>query len=102
MRTCTLKMGHPGPHVAHGTFRRIVAVWDKGIKAPDPEKKDRRAKEAIARKGPRNGGLIAALRAFGGHVTRKSPSMEEALLFILALSFVGFAIDWILQIFGLR
>ena len=27
-RTCTRGEGHRGPHVAHGAFRKVVAVWD--------------------------------------------------------------------------
>jgi len=77
-----------------------MAVWDKGIQAPDSEKLARRGVAAVARKGSWNGGLVAALRALGRRVIRRSPTMEEGLLFILALSFVGFAISWILQILG--
>jgi hypothetical protein len=28
-RTCTLSQGHPGPHIAHAMFKKVVAVWDK-------------------------------------------------------------------------
>jgi hypothetical protein len=33
VRACTLERGHTGVHVAHGRFRRVVAVWDEGISA---------------------------------------------------------------------
>jgi hypothetical protein len=26
--TCTLADGHTGPHVAHGFFKKVIAVWD--------------------------------------------------------------------------
>ncbi|MGB1657818.1 MAG: hypothetical protein ACPHO4_10740, partial [Longimicrobiales bacterium] len=29
-RSCTRKTGHRGPHVAHGRFSRLLAVWDSG------------------------------------------------------------------------
>jgi len=28
-RTCTLAEGHSGPHVAHGMFKKVMAVWDE-------------------------------------------------------------------------
>lgn len=27
-RTCTLEAGHRGPHISHGLFGKVVAVWD--------------------------------------------------------------------------
>lgn len=29
IRTCTLSKHHSGPHVAHGMFKKIMAVWDE-------------------------------------------------------------------------
>jgi len=29
MRTCTLSKNHIGPHVAHGMFKKVMAVWDE-------------------------------------------------------------------------
>ncbi len=41
-RNCTLRRGHGGPHVSHGAFRRVLAVWDKGagaeLRKPFPQK----------------------------------------------------------------
>ena len=100
-RTCTLEEGHRGPHVAHGWFKKVLAVWDSGIKARRSEEKAKRAVGAVARSGSRNVGLVAALKAFWRRVIRRAPPMEEALLLILALSMAGFAIDWALRILGL-
>jgi hypothetical protein len=37
-RTCTLADGHSGPHVAHGMFKKVVAVWDSELDLrPAPE-----------------------------------------------------------------
>lgn len=27
--SCTLAQYHEGPHVAHGFFKRVIAVWDE-------------------------------------------------------------------------
>ena len=103
LHACTRKKGHTVPHVAHGTFKRVVAVWwDKGIKARTSEEKAKRAVGAIARNGSRDGGLVAALKAFRGRVIPREHHLEEVFLIILALSMVGFAIDWALRILGLR
>lgn len=34
-RTCSQPRGHHGPHVAHGLFRMVVAVWDLGGSTPE-------------------------------------------------------------------
>ena len=96
-RSCTLERGHRGPHVAHGRFKKVVAVWDAGIKVRKSEEKAKRAVRATARDGW-DGGLVAALVAFGGHVVRRAPTMEQVLLLILFLAMVGFAIDVALRI----
>ena len=101
-RTCTLERSHRGPHVAHGMFRRVVAVWDAGIKVQKSERKAKRAGRAIARTGFRDGGLISALGALGRRVVRRAPSLEEGLLLIFFRAMVGFAIDWALRIIGWR
>jgi hypothetical protein len=102
VRTCTLERGHIGPHVAHGTFRKVLAVWDQGIKAGKSDVKPRRAVGPIARRRSRDRGLVAALKAFWGRVLRRDHFIEEAFLLVLAVAMVGFAIDWALRILGLH
>jgi hypothetical protein len=102
VRTCTLKEGHTGLHVAHGTFKRVVAVWDEGIKPGKAKVKAKRHVGAIAPNSCRDGGLVAALRAFRSRVIRKPHSMEEVIFLILALSMAGFLIDIWLQVLGVR
>ena len=99
-RTCTLKRGHAGPHVAHGAFRRVVAVWDKGIKLRKVEEKNKRAVRTTVRSDTGEGGPVAALWALWGRIARKEQSMEEVFLLLFALSMVGFAIDWAARILG--
>jgi hypothetical protein len=104
-RGCTLKKGHTGPHVAHGAFKRVVAVWGGGAKI-------RKSREKIQRPeghrvpgdswnaGPLN--VLHLMRWVGYRLLRKAPSVEEAFLLVLALAMAGFAIDWALRILGWR
>jgi hypothetical protein len=89
--------------VAHGTFKRVVAVWDGRIKAEvEPRRRAGRVVRTTARRGSRDGGLWAALKAYRGRIVRRFPAVEEVFLLILALSMAGFAIDWALRILGLK
>jgi hypothetical protein len=102
LHTCTRKKGHSGPHVAHGTFRRVVAVWwNEGIMPRTSKEKVKRAVGPMAQKGIRDGGLVAALRSFRGRIIPREHVMEEVFLLIFALAMVGFAIEWALRILGL-
>jgi len=98
LHTCTLKRGHAGPHVAHGRFKKVVAVWEGRIDVPKLQKRAGRTAGARTRKGLRGGGLVPALKAFWGRLARRTPSLEEVFLLVLALSMAGFAIDWALRI----
>ncbi|MGW8267218.1 MAG: hypothetical protein ACWGSQ_12705 [Longimicrobiales bacterium] len=101
-RNCTLEAGHRGHHVAHGLFRRVVAVWDSGGQAEKAHRKGKRPGAAVVKPGVRAGGAAVALRAFWGRIRRSPPSLEGVFLFVLAVSMVGFALDWALRILGLR
>lgn len=101
-RTCTLEAGHRGHHVAHGLFRRVVAVWDSGGQAQKAHRRAKRTGAAVRRISNPGGGLAAAIRAFWGRLRRRPPSLEGAFLFVLAVSMVVFALDWALRILGLR
>lgn len=106
-RSCTLEVDHRGPHVAHGWFNKVVAVWDEGIKGrrSDARKAVERAGSpsgSVARRSTRNRGPLASSGGFWGRVRRRAPSMEGALLVILALGMVGFAIETALRILGWR
>ena len=102
-RTCTLEEGHRGPHVAHGKFNRVVAVWGEGVKVRKTEPKARRVAGSTPGNPFREGGIAAALGTFWNRLVRRLPfSIEEGFLLILALAMVGFALDWALRILGLR
>lgn len=106
-RTCTLEKGHRGPHVAHGLFRRVVAVWDAGIKNPATRTRGsagrvRRVPPTVARREGRDTGLAASLRRLWGRISRRAPSMEGVLLVVLGLGMVWFAIETALRILGWR
>jgi hypothetical protein len=101
-RNCTLRKGHAGPHVAHGTFKRVVAVWDKGTKALQPEKKRKRISVSAAPNRPRGGGLIPAVRAILRRLIPSPHAIEATFLLVLTLSMVWFAIDVALRILGVK
>ena len=100
-QTCTLSPGHSGPHVAHGRFNRILAVWDgSGVTAP-PASKPIRATQPPSRRRRQPGGPVQALSGFVARVMRRPAHYsEEALLLIFFLFMVGFVIDWTLRIMG--
>lgn len=99
-RACTLERHHRGPHVAHGRFRRILAVWDMGTEV---RRSGQGAKRTVARR-PRGevwtGGVGEILDAIRSRVTRFTPSIGEVAMLILLIGFVMFAVEWLLLIFG--
>jgi hypothetical protein len=99
LRTCTLKRGHSGPHVAHGTLKKVVAVWDKDAKS---EGEAKGAVSALTRTPGRSRGFFGALITLRNRVIPKPHAVEAGLFLIFALAMVGFAIDWALRILGLR
>lgn len=102
-RTCTLERGHRGLHVAHGRFKKVVAVWEGPGRALEPRTRAKRATRASPRRDLRDVGLVATVRAFWSRLVRRPQfSMEEVLLLVFALAMAGFVIDWALRILGLR
>ena len=102
VRTCTLRRGHSGPHVAHGMFNRVLAVWDKGMKTPENMELVPKPRAAVAggRAGP--GRFVATIRAIRKKIVLKEHYIEAGLFLAFALAMVGFAIDWALRIMGLK
>jgi len=90
-RPCTREKDHRGPHVAHGRFKKVVAVWEAETEA--------RGAGAITRMDPASGALSTVGAAWRA-VVRNAPSMEDAFLLILFLGMVAFVIDWALMILG--
>jgi len=101
-RACTLEEGHRGHHVAHGLFQRVVAVWDSGGQALKAHQKAKRAGGDVARTGSRDRGPVSKWGGAWDRIVQWAPSLEGMFLFILAVSMVGFALDWALRIIGLR
>jgi hypothetical protein len=79
-------------------FKRVVAVWDGGTTAVAPERKPVRAARPPARRSPGEEKPPAPFEALRSLVSRFS--MEGVLLFIMAVSMFGFAVDWALRILG--
>ena len=101
-RSCTLETGHRGPHVAHGSFGRVTAVWDSGRPRPETSRSPARGgsrpkqspKRPIGLRSERPTGIIERLR----DGIRTIGSLEEIVFFVFFLAFVGFAIHWLLLI----
>ena len=101
-RNCTLGKGHRGPHVAHGHFRNVVAVWDGKSKFRKSEVGASRDVGDVTPSGLRGSGLLPALMAFRSRIVRRAPSIEEVVFLVLALGMVWFVIDWALRIMMLK
>jgi hypothetical protein len=107
-RTCTLGKGHRGPHVAHGLFKRVVAVWESETGARVSKESIKRAARAKSRSGVRTGrpiGLrtgrpVGILGALWERVLGTIGSVEQIAFLVFFLAFVGFAIHWFLLILG--
>jgi len=101
-RNCSLAQGHKGPHVAHGFFRNVVAVWDGKAKLRQSEVSASREVAEVTPEGHREKALWPALMAFRSRIVRRVPSMEEAIFLVFALGMVWFVIDWALRIMMLK
>lgn len=127
--TCTLQKGHRGPHVAHGSFGKVLAVWDPGAVAgpaegarrevaprqvasrqgarrdvADPRHVARRRPSPGARGGRplglRTGSPVGLVEAFRRRIACALGSLEDIVFLVFFLAFVGFAVHWFLLILG--
>ena len=92
-RSCTLTKAHRGPHVAHGPFKKVVAVWDreegrKPAKRPAGRGVKARSQAAVDSAA---GQALAALRGLG---VRLTASFDEVLMFVFFIGFAVFVLDW--------
>ena len=101
-RNCTLKKGHKGPHVAHGLFRNVVAVWDEKSKFRRFELSETREVAEVRAGDGRARRLLPILASLRGRIVRRTPSIEEVVFLVFALGMVWFAIDWALRIMMLK
>lgn len=107
-RRCTLSRDHRGPHVAHGWFKRVVAVWDSGAKdrsttgleratSGTAARRDARSKRPIGLRVGRPAGVLEPLKR---RLLDIVSSVEQLVFVILFIAFVGFAIHWIVLMAG--
>ncbi len=99
---CTLENHHNGPHVSHGWFNRVLAVWDDGL-----DRRQRRptttSAVTVSRQDFSDLGAVAVWKAVRRRLRlRPEYVMEEALFLIFFLAMVGFVADWVLRLLGLR
>lgn len=106
-RRCTLERGHRGVHVAHGRFRKVVAVWDEGSEAgrgsgrakrknrPKGKKLTPRIRQGLQGREP--AGIMKALRE---RALSLVTDVENLIFLVMFLAFLGFAIHWVLLFTG--
>lgn len=98
--SCDLAKGHSGPHVAHGLWRNVVAVWTTDAVAQDTASELRRPPRANSPVGLRAGRPTGVAEALWERVVRTISSLDELFFLVLFLAFVGFVIYWGLLIVG--
>jgi hypothetical protein len=98
-RTCTLEKGHRGPHVAHGMFKKVVAVWDPDTEVHASVGRLRTTLETTAGSGIRHGDEVGALEMLRGRLGRLTDSLGEIALAVFFLAMVGGFIYWLILFF---
>lgn len=95
---CTLGKGHRGPHVAHGSRRRVLAVWDvaDGAAPPAPREGRAAARRPIGLRDRTPADLLTTVRRVGLALASR---WEEVALGAFFLAFTWFAIEWLRLIF---
>ena len=97
--SCTREEFHRGPHVAHGAFRKVVAVWDTG---GGPATKIGSVRESKARQRPTRRPVGLRTSPTGGAVSRGARrilrmimDIEELALLLMFVAFVYFGVGWL-------
>ena len=102
VRTCTLRKGHAGLHVAHGMFSRVLAVWDKGVTVAVSGTRRSGRGRRVSRKAQGKKHPAPVPGPGWGRLIPSPHTIEAALLLVLVLAMIGFGIDWALRILGAR
>jgi hypothetical protein len=105
-RSCTLEVGHRGPHVANGFFRKVLAVWESGGEVSTPMGSPKGESRGARPRGVGPGGPIGlrprapvgTLEALRDRLVRMVSSADQIAFLIFFLAFVGFAVHWFLLI----
>lgn len=98
--TCTREKSHRGPHVSHGWFGRVVAVWDADTAVRASTDRMRTALRASSRRELRKTPPAGTLSSLLSRVGRLVGSVDQVVFLILLLAFIGFAIQWFLLVRG--
>lgn len=96
---CSRARGHRGPHVAHGLFRKVVAVWDLGDARPERASRDAPARGERRPVGLRSRSPVSFLEAVRDLVRQGLSSAEELAWLAFFIAFVGFAVGGFLLIY---
>ena len=98
--TCTLAKGHTGVHVAHGRFRKVVAVWDRHAQVQEPKRLTKAGQEAAAIRKAKKESLPNRIKGIWGRLVPSSHVIEATVLVVFFLGMVWWAIDLAIKIFG--
>ena len=98
--TCTLARGHTGVHVAHGRFRKVVAVWDRHAQVREPKRITKAGQEEVALRKAKKESLPSRIKRIWGRLVPSSHIIEAVVLVVFFLGMVAWAIDLAIRIFG--
>jgi hypothetical protein len=97
-RACTRARHHRGPHVAHGSLGKVLAVWDADTAAVSrPRARPTAGGARELREAEEPAGPLDLLRKV---FARIDLSVEAVAFIILFIALVAFVIDWLLMIVG--
>jgi hypothetical protein len=92
--------------MAHGLFRRVLAVWDlredPGVSRAVASRRRRKPTRHSPLPAVPDGGPLALLKGLWNRLRPYIPPIEEILLIALGLMMFWFAIDTALRILGWR
>lgn len=97
--TCTLARGHSGVHVAHGRFRKVVAVWDRHAQVQEPKRITKAGQEAAAVRKAKKDSLPTRIRDIWGRLVPSSHLIEAVVLVVFFLGMMWWAVDLAIRIF---
>lgn len=96
---CTLRRGHGGPHVSHGTFKRVLAVWDKGAEVEKAKPIPRKVAPAPPVRAPEQVGLPRRLADIMRPYLPGPHAVEATALLVLVVTLTWFLGKALLTIF---
>lgn len=98
-RRCSLERGHRGPHVAHGMFGKVVAVWDPDTAVHPSVDRLRTTLKSTSGSALRHGTEVGPLQALRRRLASLTDSLGEIGLAVVFLAMVGGFLYWLILFF---